>query len=485
MSRSEPRIEALPSRVAALVDRHQRLLTLEFAAVIDELQRIFPEACADPTFSRARECFASAPPNLLAAALKEPALEAWIGRAQALLGSPALRTCPQHHVPRILARLTSLVMQLAGRGGSPDRGRAIVLGGESIPLLGGAVQLRPPHARRMLVRWEWDQQLILRDAVGALLAEVPRDVSPPAVLDGTWRWERASVVEGVRVFSEPLCVQHHGAEARDGFTSAFERACGQLEPAVRACFTVATRAVGPACLLHPAEAASFVATSPSPAVAELANSLAAGLVHRCSSVFRFDTSSRLADSLDAGTEKHLTLVVADELAEGKASKASSMLRRMLDTCEKREPVQQRPLPVDPALSLDLRPAVARAGLSADDGAWCESKSHDLSTAPRWGVSDSLIRLTDLQLSRLRGVLSGWPQLEVREFGLACLDYHQGHFEDARVHLLACLEEDVRCEQYWLLLAFCLRHLRRLDLFEEVVFSGSRGASTLERMRLSL
>src|SRR5262245_4115880 len=108
-----PPSDLLVPRVAALQERHDRLLALELAAVVDELESRSRGACADPLFAAAWDRFASLRGGMLKA-LAEPALEAWIGQAQRLIGSPVLRSCPGQHVPRLLARFSALTINLAG-----------------------------------------------------------------------------------------------------------------------------------------------------------------------------------------------------------------------------------------------------------------------------------------------------------------------------------------------------------------------------------
>lgn len=127
----------------------------------------------------------------------------------------------------------------------------------------------------------------------------------------------------------------------------------------------------------------------------------------------------------------------------------------------------------------------RAGVEArDPDLWTERKHHRPDRAPDWRILDALLGLARDEIARLQAALSGWPEPEIRHFGLACVDYHEGGFRAAAAHLLACIETDRACEEYWLLLAFCARHLRQLDLFDDVVFGQARTRSVLERVKRS-
>lgn len=476
--------EPLVSRLAALDERHLRLLALELAAIVDELQSVRPEAGADPVFCQAWNQFASLRGGLRQA-LAEPALEAWIGQTKALIGSPALRTCPGHHVARTLARFTALMINLAGYGEELAEGRAALLGGGSVPLLLGSAQLRPPTVRRIMVAWFWRGGLRLQDEDGRALMEISPE-GPRSAADG-WPLDVAQDLDGIRVFAAPRCAQHAGAPAVPSFPAAFARAYAALPRAAQLLLRCSTRAAGPRCDAHGLQARSWLGLSASPSAEELAEGLAANLVDRCARVYRFDTSSRLSDALGAPAQEELVQTVARELLRDEAGAPGSMLLRILAICEAQEPVSSRGSDrLEQGSVLDFRPVLAQAGIEvADAGLWTEPKSHRQDKSPGWRIVDGLLSLSRDQLARLRSALSGWPEPEVRHFGVACVDYYEGHFLAAIAHVLTCLQLDPTCEEYWLLLALLSRHLRHYEIFDDIAFGQSRSTAVLERVRRAL
>jgi hypothetical protein len=484
---STPPADPLISRLATVAERHARLLALRLAAVADELQDRCPETTGDPVFAAAWDRFGSFRGGTLRAALEEPVLEAWVGQVETLLRSPALQACPGHHLPRALARFSALLPNLAGCEGGASQGTAVVLGAASIPVLLGSAQLRPATARRTLVHWSWDETLRLSDEHGATLAELePADGLLLATGEG-WHAERARQTEGMRIFAHPRCVQHPQAVTVPDFPDAFTRAARGLPDATRHLLRLATRAAGPRCSRHPVTAHSWLEVDGSPTAQTLARSLASNLVGLCAAVHRFDTSRRLSETMAVATREDLVTAVTEELSGNETAASGSTLDRMLAACESRPAPSSVPASVpEPEARLDFRPVLARAGIPIEDrDPWIQRKCRRLDRAPRWRVLDALSELTAEQLDRLRNALCAWPEAEIRQFGLACLDYHQGRFPAAAGHALECVDADGGCEDYWLLLAFCLRHLRRFDVFDDIVFTSLRADSVLEKVRRSL
>ncbi len=475
---------SLVSRIAAIHERHLRLLALELTAVVDELQNLCPQACADPLFSEAWDRFASAQGSTVRKALEEPALEAWIGHAQILIGSPALRTCPNQHAARALARFSALLMNLASLEENATDGRAAVLGSGSVPVLLGRAQLRPSSVRRTVVHWARQGCLHLREENGGTLVELGPEGRPSEVPGRGWKVDIAHPLEGVHVFAEPRCVQHPGAVSAPGFPECYVQAHDALPLSTRRLLSLSIRAAGPHCGLHPLEATSWLSLSAWPSPEELAHGLAGNLISRCARVYRFDTSSRLSDAMKAQAQEDLVQAVARELLMDEADVPESMLGRILAVCEARRPVPApAAAPPESGLILDFRPVLTRAAVQvAETDLWTEPKTHQRDKAPGWRVLDALLSLSRDEIARFRTALSAWPEPEVRHFGLACIDYHEGQFPAGTAHLLACIEADRACEEYWLLLAFNSRHLRQFDVFDDITFGQSRTDALLERVR---
>lgn len=295
--------------------------------------------------------------------------------------------------------------------------------------------------------------------------------------------EKARRADGVRIFAQPRCVQHPQEATVPDFPAAFTRAARDLPDTTRHLLRLATRAAGPRCPRHPLTAHSWLGIDGSPTAQALARSLASNLVGLCAAVHRFDASRRLPETMAVATREDLVAAVAEELSGDKTAAPGSMLERMLAACESRPAPASVP---EPTAGLDFRPLLARAGIPIEDrDPWIQRKCRRLDRAPRWRVLDALSELTAEQLGRLRSALCAWPGAEIRQFGLACLDYHQGRFPAAAGHALECVDADRGCEDYWLLLAFCMRHLRRFDVFDDIIFTSLRNDSVLEQVRRSL
>lgn len=479
--------DSLDARLAAVVERHTRLLALRLTAVVDELQERNPQMCDDPVFTAAWDRFASFGGSTLRAALEEPALEAWIGHVETLLRSPVLDTCPGHHVPRTLARFSALLLNLASCEEAASEGTAVVMGGASVPILLGSAQLRPPSVRRTVVHWLWNGTLHLRDEQGTTLVELQSTGQAPGTTGHGWQVERTQRAAGVSIFTQPRCVEHPQTATGADFPTSLARAARDLGGTAQSLLRLGTRAAGPRCHRHPLKAYSWLGVDPVPTAQGLVHGLASNLVGRCAALHRFDASRELTETLGAGTPADVVAAVAGELMTDEAAAPDSMVERVLAASEGKAPdPPSAPAIPEPGAALAFEPVLARAGIPIENEApWTQRKSRRRDTAPRWRVLDALEDLSLEQIDRLRSTLSTWPDPEIRHFGLACLDYHQGRFPAVAGHALACIESDRACEDHWFLLAFSVRHLRQYDTFDDIVFASLRSDAVLERVRRSL
>jgi hypothetical protein len=470
--------------VARLCHRYTGLLALNLTAIIDDIEKGFPADSADSTFHQAWHRVAGLRGGRLRQFLTEPLVEAWIGRAERLLASPVLAACPEHHIPRLLARFSALLPSLATGPDGLAAGTAVILGSGAIPLLESTAYLHSPGVRKTLIHWSCGDRLILRSQMGETLVEIDPAAPSPGRYQSGWRLDVARLQSGLRLFERPPCCHAQDAPESTGFLERFDSAWEALPTGTKRLLTVSTRVVGPGCLLHPVDAPGWLDGGARPSPQTLARGLSRNLLRRLTAVYRFDTGRQFAEGLGMPLDAAID-TLADALLERRPSEASfvpPLLERMLQLCESPRKGGQVQVP-PPGDRLDFRPVLAVAGVVVEDpGRWIQPKTRHHHKAPTWQILDALLEVSATDQERLRQAFTGGPRGEVQQFGLACLDYFAGHFPAALGHAVACLELDAGCEEYWLLAAFLTRYFGAFSQFDDLVFETSRDRSTLNRLR---
>lgn len=470
------------AQVDWLNGQHTRLLAVQLSAVVDELTEHGRGEAASEELAAAWERFCSLDAVALRGALEDPATHDWLSRARALLDSPVLRSCGRHHLDRLMLRFPVLLMNVAHLDSRLASGRLTLLGSGVVPAYGGTVWLRPPTARRTEIRWKLEERLRVEDARGRLLLELSEDDG--SWLGGAaegWSWEFASEVRGMALFRRPPCVAHDFArdcaDSGQQLRSSLATLPSPTRRVLRRCF----RAAGPSCREHPFDAWSWLVLEEAPGSRHLTESLAASLVGRCGEVYRFGGGGELATQVGLEPDA-LRQVIADELESGTALAAESTLSQAIGVCRSPAAGRRRPAARDRG-GLDYSMAMSRAGVGSIGGdRQVHEKTRRLDQSPSWRFLDLLLQVPHERLGRLRDALDVEKEGEVRRFGLACLDYHEGRFEDGLRHAVACVELDEVCEDYWLLAAFFARHLGQHGRFEDIVFGGERSPRLLAELR---
>lgn len=479
----------LIAEISQLRADYTALIALRLAAVRDLIQAECSDEADETLFNEAWAVFAGLKGNGLVKALEDPFLDSWIVDTNRLFATGVHKRCRRTYLSRILARFSAIVInsvQLAGL--SQASARSMLIGAHGIPVLSGDALVSRQSSGRLIVKWTWMAGVLtIRNATNNdLLLEIAERTDQPRSLVSGWRLQISRPFLSFKVFSGPLSGAQHAApvavDTYDSFLGAYPE-LPVLAQAIIACMinTVALRDDH-----HPFLGAWLLTLAPVTSE-EVLKQLGASLARIMVQVYGFRSAGRLLAS-DVGLD--CVGALGERIARilksstGLHQPHSLQLEDLLDICS-------NPRAGEGALSfsygrndIDFVSFARAANVSGSPlDRWSEKRVHSggEERLVRWELLDAFLTLGRKQQRCLLETIQGSGSQEALDYARACISYNEGDFSASANHLTQCLKADPRCENYWLLLAFCCRHLGFHDLFEEIVFYNARKAEVLGQM----
>ncbi|MCI0722868.1 MAG: hypothetical protein L0338_28445 [Acidobacteria bacterium] len=477
----------LSTHIPAFRDLYTKFLAIRMAWVIDEVTNRFPSECTELDIPDNWKLFSSLRGHNLVRALQEPALEFWVSDMSALLATSGNRLRPETHVPRALARFSALMMNYVELfQDCPVSGRVTVIGSRALPLFLSKAVLRRTTPRRTLLRWAYRQgRLSIRDEAGAeMVLGIDESCYVETMRHMEWALETSQPLGSVQVFSHALCIDHDSNTNPCEFYSGVLYAYDQLPLHLQETIQNLVRVVAPSCTTHLHNGLGHIGLS-TPCPETLAQTLAEELVGRISQLYRFRTGASVIADLGVCCQEELIERIEAELRPQDTSfPLSSFLEQLIIACVRGSRIETGSPDMNRVERLDFTQLVTKAKVADPVGTrWSEAKCRleNSRQVVGWQIIDELTSLTKEKRISLQTALNHEENVELAQYGLACVDYIAGRFRSATHHLLRCLAADPRCENYWALLAFCCRYLGRLDLFEDIVFDLNRDLGLCSRI----
>lgn len=489
-----------PSEVA---DLHARLLAVRLVDAVRVLEVQARPALHRTGFARAWDVMRAFVPGGLFRAVQTPLMHAWVMTVESLIRCGAHIRYPEAHLSRHLKDFARVV--LANASDAPDgaSGEIALLGRDSVPLARGTALLWLDGPSLCTLRWRISGEVVrLECSELGLDVELVGDL---ATGPGSGRLRRVPSMADLLV--DVWTNEYVGPEREGDTTGLSDRlaACvaGLDERGRLGTLSVIT-------VPRPLPWIAGVARLPigppsSTVILELAQ---ADRLWRFLEISRFvegrDVASSFVTSDDVRAEVvwlGARIAAADQLGRecvpADAARWCSLVERLRAAPEGEALVERflseveghKGMPVSPAISEPPQPE-APSNRSSSEMAipelWLPKAARILRktrAAMReevdWSAIDalSLVEAGELGFSRDM-TIAVLGRVEEQDWVEAMVAYIAGDFERCSAALRACIMADTDVEQYWLLLAFCERHLARQARFEQIVFDGVRRLEAL-------
>lgn len=499
----------LTERLANVVICYEKFLAVRLAKVAEALTAQAPELCHASGFLDSWRVARSMQGGLLARAVRQPMLDAWVKTAERLLEIGVHEHYPHAHFVRHLKDFARLVLSWASAAPEGAEGRVNLLGRRAVPLMFGRLLLEvTDYSPGEVLTWRVAERVLRIELSGrGTLAEISlsgaagagsldsrcRLLEPPvlggAVVD-VWtpeytgerqaavsedsvrRWAertQAALTEGQVASISGFCRAWTVSSPDEGWVAGLVRLDSPLgdvspgslvERAHRDCLERLLR-------LNPLEAVTGPLTvygNPHTLLVELG-------ARR--------VTSRLFDEQLSGADAALWEVIATHL---QTSTAGQVFLSALG--EEVEPPAQTVVPQSGEELLPLADVLRASGVESPifDGLHLRKTRRASAVPTDWRAIDSLQYLTPAELEQIyRTTTDGRAPSEASAYCAAVISYILGDFEACRGALLRCLRHDADVEEYWHLMAFTMRHLGRYQAFTAIVFGDERDPSAFESL----
>lgn len=503
------------SVAGSLISRHERLIAYRFIQVAETL---LAEAPVLARISGFEECWSIAehiPSGWLQHAVRQPLLDTWVRCAERLLRNRTHTRYPDAHPSRHLKSFAHLLLSWAHFAPENTRGRVPLFGWRTMSLLSGRLLVCIAEPRPEQVQWKV-QHGVLTLTAGQSNLEVDLSGTGECSGNGYWTIIQPPSLGGlmIDVWTPGYCDSCESPVAVETFREELERALSQLSPVQAALASSYLRCItlnsnrptwvaglarafgGPAPLtplrmlqlVHHDRIARFIESEAICAGSEFRDTFVASNDLRTILVevgARLTAAQELGQQPNEGDlalwENHLPafaeipggVSILEELGQC----GTGLLKPGVGKTKQ-----------DSEL-LDLREDVERAGIDRNSlpvaSLQLNKARREVTDEMDWSGIDALAMLDRQSIENFFAALVG--DSETREecaWGAAMSAYLLERFEDTVAMVRRCLKFDTNVEQYWLLLAFALRHLNFRESFEQIVFDQLRNASVFPVTEMS-
>ncbi len=503
--------QAHRERAARVVGLYEKLLVLRLVHLAQSLGSEVPERPERARFVDRWSSLERMNPEGLQRAARDPHLTAWVATGEELIRNGIYQRYPDAHPKRHLDGFGRLLLSWAQQLPDGSHGQVELAGQPAVDLMFGDVVLLGPfrdahrtlswRTRGGVLRVGWsDAEPIVEASLGAADAvelarddwqcfrkprgaTIPIDVwtwprldndRPPVDPDGlrdaleqAWAGVPSALQPLIHSTCRAVTAGASGGRWIAGLLSLREGATpGSRELLELACFDLVSRLVY-------IQSASEALDLPKPVLVELARRMAARwLGEDAEAGFDPETKGRWGALLSALRETGAGRTLFEEIDEvGAAVQLSDA-----------PPVP--PAPDAPHLLLPLSDAAAaqmpqRLQLK-------KTRERGASNVNDFTALNGLSYLSEPALREvLEQALGAAGESEGAAYLAAAAAYVLGEFPLCVQTLARCIRFDPDVEEYWHLLAFALRFLKRYGEFDRILFDGDRSADLLERLEPAL
>jgi len=472
--------------LAMLASCEEKLNVFRLATAMDELERKHESLLACAYVDQAWSLIGRAKGIQLQNLVRSPWLSGCIADLTRLMMSGGEFRAESTLLRRTLAHMSSMTVHLSFLGGDQDcSGEALLLGGLDIPLsFDCLIRRRNPTAD--IISWERRDGLLVirRHADGALLLEMGEEACSPLYIHGDWDLRRGERLRNARLFAEGACTTHLASLPKLNLTDV-ELGLSALSEIAQRIFGLMVSVVLPYCDRHRLITSSIINLRES-SREEISFSLATNLTSIACQVYETNNQRQLSRDLGFSSVELLSRKVAGifQKAHGLCDPNDyAFLHVMLNaSLSQAGNLESASAQSDAPRTIDVSPSSVVLGSEysyKED--WIERKvvRQARGEVVKWHIADALAKLDTEKAEKLMSTISCDADEETVLYSSACHEYNWGNFSGASVVLLQCLGADSTCENYWLLLAFCCRHLNRLDLFDRLIYQEGRTTTTKE------
>lgn len=480
-----------PVTIVRTFHRHTKLLGVRLEAAVEGL--IESQASHGSALACDWELFREFDKAATLEALKQPSLHRWVTTVEALIFHGIVESYPAAHPRRQAAAFSRLVVSGLGANTADCKGWIESKGDCIVPLSFGRLLLVGKRAFGVGERFAWETRggvFKLKTDRGGLIAEVAlRTLEAAVKAESGWAVMMPGDVGGIVICPDLRDfdikrAQKEAARVKSELQAILDGMDAPSRELLSCSFRSATSAQGTwtAGLLR----------MTTPLTQEFVLRCAyRDRVERAIEIWRF---TKGIDSWPGSMEPDVfTQVAAKSLTERHFNEMSLELsprHTQWSACHESNSTREtdRLLAViegddidgsKAEISINLAPLLILAGFDPKERCLSLRKTRRNSFAIEdWSALDSLTLWDGSEVRRLLMAVRHGDVTEAGYFCAAICAYRLGEFTNAMQQLRCCLEMDTDVEEYWLLLAFTLRHLGRKDIFEHIVFDHVRSLAQL-------
>jgi hypothetical protein len=439
----------------------------------------------------------------LEAASRQPLFDLWVSTAERMIRKGAFFRYPNAHPARHLANFAILLASWASLAQNGAGGRVRLGARPVIPFLHGRLLLISESRRYgQSLGWRRDGGVISIDLQGTPVARI--DIVDPnrsEIFDDDWVLvrpnEKLDVL--VDVWTPDYVEGDSLADSSSRLTDLLEACASRFDTEARSlvaavCRCVTTDACAPwtAGLIRLRETADTTALLRAACRDWIERIVAVEQLGR--QPYAMDNALRSAFVDLAATRLAGALLLGEGAADGdemanwssltelmmKEPGGSCILEALPALCgsERRAPTEDISRRKDEVMELSALEPLGSGALHLR-----KTRRGDISSADDWSAINAIAKWSEADVATTYSSLASIPHLaEADSFALSICAYLLSQFEDSYEALLRCLRIDPDVEEYWHLLAFTCRHLRRHEDFDAIIFGSKRDVADFASIR---